>query len=153
MNRLFAASMCCALLGAGLVCAQEKPKDAKDSKDTFESVVTDMMASLKKGTDTLKSVKDEKSAKDAKPALTKVGEDMQKLSARAQKLGKPTKEQEDALEKKFKGQMETHVKDFQSEAARVAKEPWGKDLLKALEPKAPATPKPPSKPKDGPKKK
>lgn len=152
MNRLLAPVLCCVVLG-GLAFGQEKPKDVKDAKegkDSFEAVIADLIATIKKASDTLKTAKDEKSAKEAKSALAKVGEEMQKLKTRGEKLGQATKEQEDQMEKKFKAEMEASVKSFQVEAERVAKQPWGKELLDALKPKAAAPadkPKTPSAPK------
>jgi len=135
------------LLIVPITVAQEKPKEPANTKDTFEDVLKELMGQLKKAADLLKTVKDEKAAKEVKPALTKIGEEMQKLTQRGQKLGQPTKEQEEALEKKFKSELETITTAFQGEAVRLSKETWGKDLLEAFRPSTPKPPTPPAPPK------
>ena len=101
--------------------------------DTHESLVKELLGTLKDAVGVLKTVKDEKSAKDAEPKVTKVSAQMSDLKNRMEKIGKPTKEQEDELQKKYKTEMETTFKSFAEELTRVAKVPGGEDILKKFQ--------------------
>lgn len=123
MKRLI--GMCCVLplLTAGVVFAA----------DTHEMLVKELLGVLKEATGLLKTVKDEKTAKDAQPKVVKISDQMGDIKKRMDKIGKPTKEQEDELQKKYKGEMETTFKSFAEELGRVAKVPGGEDLIKQFQ--------------------
>lgn len=133
------ASVClCLPLGAQSPNT-DPPKDAKP--DSHEQIVVDMLAAIKDATKALAKVQDVQSGKEAKPDLEKIAARMGEISKRVEKMGRPTKEQEADLEKKFKTAVDEAVKDFQNEIQRLLKTDYGKDALNALEQK----PMPPSK--------
>jgi hypothetical protein len=77
---------------------------------------------------------------------------MADVKQRSQKLGKPSDEQSKALEKKYYQPISSAANELQEQALRVAKEPYGKDLLEVLKPKdKPAKQEDKDKPKDVPK--
>ncbi|OAI49925.1 hypothetical protein AYO44_18210 [Planctomycetaceae bacterium SCGC AG-212-F19] len=117
--------MCCVftLVTTGFVIAA----------DTHDSLVKELLGTLKDAVGVLKTVKDEKTAKDAQPKVGKISDQMGDIKKRMDKLGKPTKEQEDELQKKYKGEMETTFKGFAEELTRVAKVPGGEDLIKQFQ--------------------
>lgn len=125
------------------LAAQSPSRDAnKDSKpDSHEQIIVDMLAAMRDATKTLAKVQDVQSGKDAKPNLEKIAARMGEISKRVEKMGRPTKEQEAELEKKFKTTVDETVKDFQTEIQRLLKTDYGKDVLGALEQK----PMPPAK--------
>ncbi len=101
--------------------------------DTHESLVKELLGTLKDATGILKTVKDEKTAKEAEPKVTKISDQMSDIKKRMDKIGKPTKDQEDELAKKYKTDMETTFKGFAEELTRVAKVPGGEDILKKFQ--------------------
>lgn len=137
MKRLFGCALFC-FAAFGLVLAQEppKPKDKAEEKDSFESVLKEMLKTLNATTDLLAKATDDASAKDAKPKLEKLGAEMQSLQDRVGKLGKPSADEEKKLEEKYKNDLENVVKKLTSESLRLAQTSYGKDLLEALKPKA-----------------
>ena len=88
-----------------------------------ESVVKDSISKFKEMTSVLKGVKDEASAKAASPKLKSIAEDLDKLKKEGEKMGKPSKEQEEAMKKKYEKEMEPIMKDFMTEMMRVSMDP------------------------------
>ncbi len=120
-----------ALLLAGvLLAAWTAPVGAAD--DTHEKLVKDMIKVFKDGAATLKTIKDEESAKAAQPKLKKLGAALKDIRARGQKLGKPQGDTEEQLKTKYKGQIEASQKEFSKEVMRVATVPGGKEALAAM---------------------
>jgi hypothetical protein len=101
--------------------------------DTHDSLIKELLGTFKDAVGVLKTVKDEKTAKEAEPKVTKVSDQMSDIKKRMDKIGKPTKDQEDELMKKYKTEMETTFKSFADELTRVAKVPGGEDILKKFQ--------------------
>jgi hypothetical protein len=101
--------------------------------DTFEDLVKESIKSMKQLVEVLETVKDEASAKTAKPKLEKMGKDMQALQARAKKLGEPSKEDKEKLEKKYKPELESLSKKLIGELLRIQGNPETAKVLKDVD--------------------
>lgn len=123
MNRL--VGMCCAvtLVTTGVVFAA----------DTHETLIKELLGTLKDAVGVLKTIKDEKTAKDAQPKVGKITDQMSDIKKRMDKLGKPPKDQDEELQKKYKADMETTLKSFAEELTRVAKVPGGEAVIKQFQ--------------------
>ena len=91
--------------------------------DSHEAVMDDMIAQMNKVTAVLKTVKDEASAEAAKPKLEAIGKDMKKLKERADKLGDPAKEKEEALKTKYEEKMKEAMTGLMQEMMRIGMNP------------------------------
>ena len=91
--------------------------------DSHESVINDSVKLMKEMTAILKTVKDEESAKAAKPKLKALSEKMEAIEKRSKALGEPTAEQQKKLEEKFKKENEKVVQEFFAEMMRVGVTP------------------------------
>jgi hypothetical protein len=107
--------------------------------DSHEKIVVDMLDVIKGTAKALAKAKDAATGKEVKPELQKLAAQMGNISERLEKIGRPAKEQEAELEKKYKTAVDEAIKDFQAEVQRLLKLDFGKDLLSVLEqkPKAP----------------
>jgi hypothetical protein len=103
------------------------------AQDSFETVIEGMLKAMNKTVDTLKSVKDKASADKAIPVIKEIGKSMEDLKARADKLGKPTPDQEKAMKEKYEPQMKAALGGLIAEAIRLSKEDYAKDVLKELQ--------------------
>jgi hypothetical protein len=101
-------------------------------KDSHEALVAEMIQALGKAADVLETVKDKKTAAEARPRLREVGQSMQGLKKRSDKLGKPSPEKEAELKKKYKDKLEAQVKRLTEQAIRVGKVEGGKEALQEL---------------------
>ena len=132
------ALLCCALPGR--------------AADTFDDVIKDMIKSTKQLVEVLATVKDEASAKAAKPKLEKMGKEIQAIQARAKKLGDPSKEEKEKLEKKYKPELDPLFKKMFAELVRIQSNPATAKVLKDIELFGPKPPKKETPKKDAPKK-
>jgi hypothetical protein len=105
---------------------------AADTKD-FEAVFKDMVDTMNKVGDVLATVKDQATADKAQPEAKKLGAQMKELKAKAEKLGKPTPEQEKVLKDKFQKEMEAATKKMIEQATRLSTTEYGKTVLKELD--------------------
>jgi len=153
MNRLLGLGALAILLAALTTVAADDPKakdpsvKPKDEKVTFDSVMKEMLSTLDKMTTALESAKDDATAKTAKPKLVTISGQMQDLQEKAKKLGNPPPDEEKKLEEKYKGEMDGVTKRLVAEVTRLKGQPYGKELLDAIQPKAPkpaAGPTPPA---------
>jgi peptidoglycan hydrolase CwlO-like protein len=115
--------ICFIFLTAGVVVAA----------DTHETLVKELLGTVKDAVGVLKTIKDDKTAKEAEPKVTKITTQMGDIKKRMDKIGKPTKEQEEELQKKYKTEMETNFKTFAEEINRVSEVPGGKDIVKLFQ--------------------
>ncbi|MCX7699876.1 MAG: hypothetical protein N2039_03275 [Gemmataceae bacterium] len=142
MRQMFATGIMSVFLWVPLAAQSPNPDTPKDTKpDSHEQIVIDMLSAMQDATKALAKVQDAQSGKEAKPNLEKIAARMGEISKRVEKIGRPTKEQEAELEKKFKTAVDEAVKDFQNEIQRLLRTDYGKDVLNALEQK----PMPPGK--------
>lgn len=124
-----------------VLLAEDPPKTSE--ADTHDKVVGDMLKVLKSAAKAFSGVNDAESAAKAKPGLEQLAGEMNKLNERITKLGPPTKDQEAALEKKFKQELDDTLKSYAKEVQRLMKDSFGKELIAVFE-KKPA-PKPAEK--------
>lgn len=89
--------------------------------DTHEKAAAESLTVMQDFTEVLAGVTDEASARAAKPELEKISKRMNEIQERMTKLGEPTAEQQQELEK-MKGFEET-MKKFMAEAMRVGMDP------------------------------
>lgn len=122
MNRMVGACFAF-LLTAGIAIAA----------DTHESLVKELLGTLKDAVGVLKTIKDEKTAKEAEPKVVKITTQMGDIKKRMDKIGKPTKDQEEDLQKKYKTEMDTTFKSFADEINRVDMVPGGKEIVKMFQ--------------------
>jgi hypothetical protein len=135
MKRVLGTSLLLLLMGSVLAFAQEKKDKEKDKdkdKDNYETVLKQMLDAITRASGALAKVKDDESAKAAKPELEKISTEMADVQQRALKLGKPSDEQSKALEKKYGEQLRNAVKELDDQALRLKKESYGKDLVDIL---------------------
>ncbi len=138
MNRLTCVAATCLFLCSLSLRADEpaKPKSEtqkKEEKDSFDLVFQDLIKNLKGVAKLLTDATSADTAKKVKPDVEKAGEGMHKIDERFRKLGPLTKEQEAELEKKYKPEMEDVVKTLEAQVSRLKGEPYGKEVLDALE--------------------
>ena len=124
MQKLVGFSCALVLLTAGAVLGA----------DTHDSLLKEMLGTMKNAVTVLKGVKDEATAKEALPKVKKICEEMSDQKKRMDKLGKPTKEQDKELQKKYRGEMEQGFKAFTEEMLRVMKVPGGEELINQFKP-------------------
>jgi hypothetical protein len=94
-----------------------------DSKPTHESMAKDMIGKLKEGVEILKDVKDEASAKAAKPKLEALKKEIDAMEIEAEKLPKASAEEEKRLEEKYKPELDKVRTEFTTEIIRIGSDP------------------------------
>ena len=94
-----------------------------DSKPTYESLRKDGIATMKEMIEVLKGVKDEASAKAAKPKLDALGKKMETLEAESNKVEKPSAEEQKKLDEKFQEDMFKLVGELATEIDRIGSDP------------------------------
>src|SRR5262245_57981724 len=127
MTRFYALASIAAVLAFAPLRGQEK--------DTHERLVQDTIKIMKDTTKILKDVKNKEQADKAKKEISALRGRMDDVTKRYTAIGAPTKEQEADLEKKFKLELEDAVKSLQSEAQRLLKTDYGKDVVAILQQK------------------
>ena len=101
-------------------------------KDSHEALVAEMIQALGKTIDLLETVKDKKTAAEARPRLREAGQGMRALQQRSAKLGKPSPEKEEELKKKYEDKLKALFKRLTEQVTRVAKVEGGKEALQEL---------------------
>jgi hypothetical protein len=97
-----------------------------------ETVAKDMLDTLGQITTVLVNIKDEPSADAARPDLKKAAVRMQDLRKRAKEMKQPTKEEKDALERRYKDKFDDALKKLRTESLRVKGIPGGAEALKEI---------------------
>lgn len=131
MRMLFAL----AIAGFVLVSFTRADEQLKPSKDSFDDLLASMVKTLNGVGDTLIRVVDDKSAKEATPKLQKLADEMNDLHGRAEKLGKPSQQELESLEAKYKNDLGSAAKNLAAEIERLKGQPYGKSVLDALKSK------------------
>ena len=108
---LVAVVMLCCALGPGC------------GGDTFESLADSGVATLKQLVAVFDTIKDEASAKSAKPKLKSLFEEMNRLNERQAKLPEPTEAQVEAVGKKHGKEMEELQMKLASHMMRISFDP------------------------------
>lgn len=91
--------------------------------DSHDAVAREGVATLKELSKTLEGVKDEASAKAASPRLNELADRMERLKERSDKLGKPSKETEEALKQKYQSEMQAVLPSLMGSMMRLAFNP------------------------------
>jgi hypothetical protein len=151
---LHTLALTAALLLGAVSGAQEKDKPAKEPvKDTFENLIKDQLKLMSDLCDILESAKDEATGEKAIVKLKPLGPRQKAIEERIQKLGKPTKEEEEALKTKYEAEMKKTANRLSGEFVRMAKDEKLKKVVEVMQEvmtgRRPAPPK--DTPKDTPK--
>jgi hypothetical protein len=104
--------------------------------DTFEAVARDMVATVKQVIGELEKIKNEDTARAARPSLKKLGAQLADLKQRADKLGKPSEKEDEKLKKKYEKELKGLMQKMQNESIRVGRVKGGPEALKELLPRA-----------------
>jgi hypothetical protein len=120
--------------------AKETAKDAKSAKsgakaaekDTFETLLNLMLKNREDTGALLAKVADGKSAKELKPRLAKLTQEMDGLQERFKKLGPFGAEDEKKLRAGFEAPFRSAITKLNDEAQRIGETDWGRDALSAL---------------------
>jgi peptidoglycan hydrolase CwlO-like protein len=94
-----------------------------DSKPTHDSLAKDMIGKMKEMVEVLKGVKDEASAKAAKPKLEGLKKEVDALKAEADKMPKPSAEDEKKLNEKYEPELEKLMGELAGEMIRIGSDP------------------------------
>ncbi len=111
------------------------PSSPAQDKDTHERLVQETLKIMKDTTKILKDVQNKDQAEKAKKEITALRAKTDDVNKRYAAIAALTKEQEAELEKKYKVELEDAVKSFQTEALRLLKTDYGKDLVAILQQK------------------
>jgi hypothetical protein len=87
--------------------------------DTHESLTREALDQMKEFVSIMDNVKDEASAQEAKPKLEALVTRMKELKKRADKLGKPSKEEDERLKKKYESEYKEVFPKLLQAAAKV----------------------------------
>ena len=102
------------------------------AQDTLDSLTQDMLKQLSKTVDVLATIKDKTTAAEATPRLRDIAKNMVELKQKAEKL-KPSKQEQEALEKKYKTQVDTIIRKMLAEVVRLQKVEGAAEALKELD--------------------
>lgn len=92
-------------------------------KPTHESLAKEMLAKMQQFADILKSVTDESSAKSGATKIQNLAGEMQALKKQVDEIGKPTKDVDAAIEKKFSADMTRIQGEITKEMMRIMPNP------------------------------
>ena len=100
----------------------------------YEGVIKEMIAALDNLTGVLGTIKDEPSAKAARPDLKKVADQLNGIKKKAEGLKQPEKAEKDRLDKEYKAKLDASVRKLVAEVARVKGVPGGPEAVKEIYP-------------------
>lgn len=98
-------------------------------KTNPESIAAETMATLKETSELLKTCTDEASAEAAKPKLMALSQKLKSLKKQSEDLGPPSKEQAEAIQKKYGAETVEAFFDVVTEKERVEADPKMKAVL------------------------
>jgi hypothetical protein len=105
---------------------------ADEPQASFADVVKEMLSTMEKITASLTAIRDEETAKSARPELLKAAAGWQEIVQKAAKMRPPTREEKERLEKEYKEKMQVAQKKLFAEIARVKGVPGGREALKEI---------------------
>jgi hypothetical protein len=108
------AVTCLALVFAAAGC---------DTRPTHESIRKDAVAKMKEIVAIMKDVKDEKSAKAARPKLEAAKKELDAMKAEDDALPKISAEEDKRLDDKYNPEVEKVMKEIMTEGERISKDP------------------------------
>jgi hypothetical protein len=115
-------------LAVVLVACACQPAAAGGDK-AFEDVVKQMLDTMGSLTTTLATIRDDETAKSAKPDLRKAAGKWQLIKKKAEGLPPPSKQEKDRLAKEYRTKLEEAQKKLFGEVARVSTIPGGRAAL------------------------
>jgi len=131
---VFALALAFLVAGPGFADDKADPKPEKDTPDQFMKDAIKLVGEL---ADNLEKVKDKASAEKAKPKLVDLLRRLKKLDERGRKvISALPKEEQQALQKKYKDDLEKVSRRFAAEGARIGKDPDLQAVLKDIEKEA-----------------
>ena len=115
-----------ALVGSALFAT------AQSAGKMFEEVLKETLGTFDQITATLVAIKDEDSAKSAKPDLQKAAGRFLEIQKLAEAMKPPDKAERDRLVKEYKPKLEDAHKKLFAEISRVRRVPGGREALQAI---------------------
>jgi hypothetical protein len=113
--------------------AQEGGKAAQDEIRTpYEAVIKQTLETIESLTKTLKTIRDDDSAKGARDEVAKLAEKWHSIQKKSTELPPPAKEEKDRLAKLYKTKLEEAQKGLIGETARVRGVTRDPEILAAL---------------------
>ena len=94
-----------------------------DSKPTHDSLAKDLMGKMKEMVAVMKGVKDEATAKAAKPKLEALKKDIEAINAEAAKLPKQSADEEKKFKEKYEPEIDKLMAEFATEGVRIGSNP------------------------------
>ena len=94
-----------------------------DTKPTHESITKDMLGQMKEMVEVLKGVKDEASAKAAKPKLEALKKEFDAMKDEADKMPAPSADVEKKMKEKFEPELEKLRNELVTEMTRIGSDP------------------------------
>jgi hypothetical protein len=91
--------------------------------DTHDSLAAEQMDTMKKMNSVLDGVKDQATAKSAKPELKSLAQKMKEINERQAKLPAPTQEEIAATSSKYDKEMDSLMQKFVGNVMRVSMDP------------------------------
>jgi hypothetical protein len=111
------------LLTSAMVGCKKSGADAKPAKSQHETIAEDMIGKMREMVALLKGMKDESSAKDAKPKLTALKTELDALKAKADALGDPPAESAQRWKDQYEKQVQQVTGELMEEFGRVSMDP------------------------------
>ena len=111
---------------------------SKGGGNSPDGIMQDTLGLMNDMTATLATIKDEASAKAAIPKLQDLankGEEIKKRAEAMKTANKLSKDDEEALKKKYEPQLKEATEKLMKETFRVATVPGAADAMKAMQPK------------------
>ena len=100
--------------------------------DTTESLMKEFITALTDAGNLLGDIKDEATAKAAKPKLKKAGDQMRAIQQKFEKVARPDAAKEAELKKKYQPELKEALRKFIKEAVRLGETAWGKEAIKEM---------------------
>jgi hypothetical protein len=137
---VFALAVAFLLAGTGFADdkpTKDKPDPPKPEKLTPDLLMKDAIKLMGEFADTFEKIKDKASAEKAKPKLVDLTKRFKKLNEQGRKIVDALpKEEQEALQKKYKDDLEKVTKRLIAETGRLNKDPEIQAVLKEVEKEA-----------------
>jgi hypothetical protein len=98
----------------------------------YESVIKEMIVALDTLTGVLGTIKDEPSAKAARPELKKAAGQLDEVRKKAEGLKPPDKAEKDRVARDYKAKLDTSIRKLLAEEARVKGIPGGAEAVNEI---------------------
>ncbi len=125
-------TMTLATIGLGVLLASAPVQAQTGSEVKFEDVVKEMLGLMDELTKSLASIKDEETAKAARPELQKAATRFVELRKKSETRKPPSREEKDRLEKEYREKLQVAQKKLNAEVRRVEDVPGGRTALKEI---------------------